>query len=254
MTIPTGVAGLRERINEYLAKGGLFNPEYMEHFKVRELLIDCREALAAEPQVPPDLREQLAAITCRGCNYGHKRVPFTDGSGALHEPYPYHSSDDYLCTDKSEEILKLLATASRAKSEEPQMEANIGSECKYCDREGWSKPYFNAGAGGTWWHKNAAGDITMPCNILWMSKLMPAPAKTEQGAQPEPYRAVNEGGGCKECHHGDDWTVVYTPPDGSEEIGEGETWNNPSPAEEMADSLNDAFGRGWRAARVRERE
>lgn len=30
----------------YLASGGLFNPELMEHDKVRDLVIDCRDALA----------------------------------------------------------------------------------------------------------------------------------------------------------------------------------------------------------------
>jgi hypothetical protein len=30
------------RINIYLCAGGLFNPEYMEHDKVRRLLSDCR--------------------------------------------------------------------------------------------------------------------------------------------------------------------------------------------------------------------
>ena len=36
---------LIERINEYLSNGGLFNPEYTNHDKVRDLLIDCREEL-----------------------------------------------------------------------------------------------------------------------------------------------------------------------------------------------------------------
>lgn len=35
----------RERINDYLSCGGLFNPELMEHEKVRDLLLDCREEL-----------------------------------------------------------------------------------------------------------------------------------------------------------------------------------------------------------------
>lgn len=30
------------RINEYLANGGLFNPELMDHIKVRDLIIDAR--------------------------------------------------------------------------------------------------------------------------------------------------------------------------------------------------------------------
>jgi hypothetical protein len=33
---------LTDRITDYLANGGLFNPEYMEHEKVRHLLMDCR--------------------------------------------------------------------------------------------------------------------------------------------------------------------------------------------------------------------
>ena len=35
----------RERINDYLSCGGLFNPELMEHEKVRYLLLDCREEI-----------------------------------------------------------------------------------------------------------------------------------------------------------------------------------------------------------------
>ena len=35
----------RERITDYLSSGGLFNPELMEHEKVRELLLDCREEI-----------------------------------------------------------------------------------------------------------------------------------------------------------------------------------------------------------------
>ena len=34
-----------ERITEYLAVGGFFNPEYMDHWKVRDLLIDARKEL-----------------------------------------------------------------------------------------------------------------------------------------------------------------------------------------------------------------
>ena len=36
-----------QRIDEYLTRGGLFNPEMANHDAVRELLIDCRAALAA---------------------------------------------------------------------------------------------------------------------------------------------------------------------------------------------------------------
>jgi hypothetical protein len=36
------------RITEYLSAGGLFNPEFMEHQKVRDLLIECRKELKNE--------------------------------------------------------------------------------------------------------------------------------------------------------------------------------------------------------------
>ena len=35
-----------DKITEYLSNGGYFNPELMEHDKVRDLLMDIREQLA----------------------------------------------------------------------------------------------------------------------------------------------------------------------------------------------------------------
>lgn len=36
---------LEERVQEYLNHGGLFNPEMMEHTKVRDLIMDLAKAL-----------------------------------------------------------------------------------------------------------------------------------------------------------------------------------------------------------------
>jgi hypothetical protein len=36
---------LLSRIQSYLGNGGLFNPECMEHNKVRDLIMDCNEFL-----------------------------------------------------------------------------------------------------------------------------------------------------------------------------------------------------------------
>jgi heterodisulfide reductase subunit C len=44
------------RIRNYLASGGLFNPELMEHEKVRDLLVDCRDEITA---LEKKLAEQL---------------------------------------------------------------------------------------------------------------------------------------------------------------------------------------------------
>ena len=40
-------ASTLSRIQNYLGKGGLFNPEMMEHEKVRDLLVDCRACIEA---------------------------------------------------------------------------------------------------------------------------------------------------------------------------------------------------------------
>jgi hypothetical protein len=39
------VTDVTERIKNYLGSGGLFNPELMEHEKVRDLLMDCRNEI-----------------------------------------------------------------------------------------------------------------------------------------------------------------------------------------------------------------
>ena len=55
------IAELREalgaRITNYLENGGLFNPEMMEHDKVRQLLIDCRDELNSLSQTRPEIAE-----------------------------------------------------------------------------------------------------------------------------------------------------------------------------------------------------
>jgi len=43
---------LEQRITDYLSAGGLFNPELADHVAVRDLLIDCRKALAQPEQEP----------------------------------------------------------------------------------------------------------------------------------------------------------------------------------------------------------
>lgn len=43
---------LQQRITDYLSGGGLFNPELANHVAVRDLLIDCRKALAEQPAQP----------------------------------------------------------------------------------------------------------------------------------------------------------------------------------------------------------
>lgn len=49
------------RITNYLTNGGLFNPELMEHDKVRDLLVDCRDALTSLHEEVEALRAKEAA-------------------------------------------------------------------------------------------------------------------------------------------------------------------------------------------------
>ena len=44
---------LINQIQAYLSNGGLFNPELADHLAVRNLLMECREALA-QPEQEPD--------------------------------------------------------------------------------------------------------------------------------------------------------------------------------------------------------
>ena len=39
------MSNITDKITEYLLHGGLFNPELMDHKKVRELLIDCQKEI-----------------------------------------------------------------------------------------------------------------------------------------------------------------------------------------------------------------
>jgi hypothetical protein len=55
---------LEQRITAYLSGGGLFNPELADHDRVRDLLIDCRAALAAERQAVVDAMS-LSNEMCR---------------------------------------------------------------------------------------------------------------------------------------------------------------------------------------------
>ena len=48
-----------ERLTEYCLHGGLYNPELMQHDKVRDLLIDCRDEIAAEIE---ELREAIRSL------------------------------------------------------------------------------------------------------------------------------------------------------------------------------------------------
>lgn len=49
MTTPDEPQALVARITAYLSGGGLFNPELANHDAVRDLLIECRAALASQP-------------------------------------------------------------------------------------------------------------------------------------------------------------------------------------------------------------
>jgi hypothetical protein len=79
---------LCERITDYLASGGLYNPELANHAAVRDLLIGCRAALSAPqhsheaPEVRLDGEELDELVGDRQLpprEHGHE--PVVDGVG-----------------------------------------------------------------------------------------------------------------------------------------------------------------------------
>lgn len=50
--------GLISRMNNYLGNGGLFNPELMEHEKVRDMILNCRDFLNDKEQEEKTLKSQ----------------------------------------------------------------------------------------------------------------------------------------------------------------------------------------------------
>lgn len=68
------MSDLLEQIGGYLDTGGLFNPELMEHDKVRDLIMDCRseiERLRAALAEARELLEPLNRIRKRCVLYKH---------------------------------------------------------------------------------------------------------------------------------------------------------------------------------------
>lgn len=64
---------LIESITAYLSGGGLFNPELADHDAVRDLLIECRAALAAPPSdtmSAEEVREACAEVMMSGVYEG----------------------------------------------------------------------------------------------------------------------------------------------------------------------------------------
>lgn len=65
---------LIDRITEYLAAGGLFNPELMDHAEVQRLLIDVRDYLIEQkksqfdiPYIPSNPFRPVDAVGGTGC-------------------------------------------------------------------------------------------------------------------------------------------------------------------------------------------
>jgi hypothetical protein len=60
------MSDIAERLTEYLLHGGLYNPELMQHDKVRDLLIDCRDEIARLRDAIRRLAEQDATLSVQG--------------------------------------------------------------------------------------------------------------------------------------------------------------------------------------------
>src|SRR3974377_1817827 len=66
--------GLIDRITQYLYVGGVFNPELMEHDKVRDLLIDCCKELSRMEAVKRELLAMVEGMEHDPTNLGWKHI------------------------------------------------------------------------------------------------------------------------------------------------------------------------------------
>lgn len=66
-----------ESIDSYLSNGGFFNPEMMDHKKVSELLLACRENVAATQNLFSEVERQIKA------HGGSLSVSFDKSGGGL---------------------------------------------------------------------------------------------------------------------------------------------------------------------------
>lgn len=77
-------ASILEAIQSYLGNGGLFNPEMMEHDKVRDLIIACREELTRLQKYKSRMEWlhdcSTGSTDAEGCEWGIYRVKWKDGS------------------------------------------------------------------------------------------------------------------------------------------------------------------------------
>lgn len=65
------------RITEYLEKGGLWNPEVMDHMKVRDLLMDCRAALRSAAPSPAPSTDRAGVAASRDAGTPMRKSPDT---------------------------------------------------------------------------------------------------------------------------------------------------------------------------------
>ena len=62
------MSDIAELLTEYLLHGGLYNPELMQHDKVRDLLIDCRDEIARLRDAIRSLADQDGTLSVQGGN------------------------------------------------------------------------------------------------------------------------------------------------------------------------------------------
>lgn len=110
-----------DRISEYLQLGGLFNPEMMEHGKVRDLLVACRDEITALVDEGDKVRlrfasqsNEIANLRWRVSNLREALERFTEGASfEHHSAVPPHEDTNY---DIANAFRALAATAQEGKA------------------------------------------------------------------------------------------------------------------------------------------
>jgi len=94
-------SGVHNRVAEYLSSGGLFNPELMEHEKVRDLILSLQEEIEKLRSENEKMREGLEF-------YGDKDNWRFEYRGDKRNTLPKDIDQDDIGGEKAREILKDL--------------------------------------------------------------------------------------------------------------------------------------------------
>lgn len=108
------------RIKSYLGNGGLFNTELMEHEKVRDLIMDCRDEIQSLKE-EIDRNATVWDSTCLGWYFKIEELEKQNNS--MKESLEFYANEDNWCYIDSYDVTGVMIDESD--------EESLGTKYKY---------------------------------------------------------------------------------------------------------------------------